>query len=100
LRSRLPAGSTGFKHCSLGIAARAGAYGAPQLLGSPGRLDERAQDGWFTAACAAVKQFDMRGVFFFKVDLTDNPAHPAKSLATFKGMKGARAIAARASILC
>jgi hypothetical protein len=82
-----------------GIAARATAYRDPELLGAPGRLDPKVQASWFTAACMTVKKYDLRGVFFFKVDLADNPAHPATSLSTFEGRAGARAIAGCASIL-
>ncbi len=83
----------------MGIEARAGAYGSPQDLGMTGRLDERVQVRWFTAACNTVRRFHMRGVFFFKVDLTDNPDHPAPSLSTFEGRKGAAAISTCARIL-
>jgi len=82
-----------------GIEARAGAYADPSVLGAPGKLDEKVQASWFTAACMAVRKYDMRGVFFFKVDLADNPAHPATSLSTFEGKTGARAIASCAKIL-
>jgi len=41
----------------------------------------------------------MRGLFFWKVDLTDNPAYPADSLSTFEGKLGAGAIARCAAIL-
>jgi hypothetical protein len=41
----------------------------------------------------------MRGVFFWKVDLTDNPDHPARSLSTFEGRQGAAAISDCANIL-
>jgi hypothetical protein len=83
----------------IGIQARAGAYANPQDLGSAGRLSEKVQVNWFTAACKTVHRYRMRGVFFFKVDLTDNPAHPATSLSTFEGKQGAAAIAACARIL-
>jgi hypothetical protein len=83
----------------IGIQARAGAYGDPANLRTPGRLAERVQANWFTAACKAVHQFHMRGLFFWKVDLTDNPAHPASSLSTFEGKNGAKAIASCAAIL-
>lgn len=83
----------------MGIEARAGAYSNPQDLGTPGRLSEKVQVRWFTAACNTVHRFHMRGVFFFKVDLTDNPAHPATSLSTFEGRQGVAAISACARIL-
>jgi hypothetical protein len=83
----------------MGIEARAGAYADPQDLGEAGRLSEKVQVNWFTAACKTVQRYRMRGVFFFKVDLTDNPTHPATSLSTFEGRQGAAAIASCARIL-
>jgi hypothetical protein len=83
----------------IGIEARAGAYKDPANLGAPGALDQQVQANWFTAACKTVRKYNMRGVFFWKVDLTDNPAFPASSLSTFEGKQGATAIAACASIL-
>jgi hypothetical protein len=82
-----------------GIQARAGAYLNPGDLAAPGRPDEPVQANWFTAACAMVAKYHMRGVFFWKVDLTDNPAHPATSLSTFEGRKGVAAISECARIL-
>jgi hypothetical protein len=82
-----------------GIQARVGAYRNPSDLTAPGRLSEQVQANWFTAACATVAKYHMRGVFFWKVDLTDNPAHPATSLSTFEGRKGAGAISECARIL-
>jgi len=83
----------------MGIQARAGAYADPQDLGAPGLRSEQVQMNWFTAACATVRRYHMRGVFFFKVDLTDNPAHPATSLSTFEGQEGAGAISECSKIL-
>jgi hypothetical protein len=83
----------------IGIPARVGAYLDPQNLGRSGRLNEQVQANWFTAACATVQRYHMRGVFFFKVDLTDRPAHPATSLSTFEGRQGAAAISNCAQIL-
>jgi hypothetical protein len=83
----------------MGIEARAGAYQHPPNLGAAGILDEQVQANWFTAACQAVHKYDMRGLFFWKVDLTDNPAYPASSLSTFEGKLGAAAIARCAAIL-
>lgn len=83
-----------------GIQARAGAYREPSFLFLPGTLDPAVQVNWFTAACMAVKRFRMRAVFFWKVDLADNPiAHPANSLSTFEGRPGAVAISRCATIL-
>ncbi len=82
-----------------GIQARVGAYTQPEALGAHGIRSEQVQVNWFTATCDTVRRYHMRGVFFFKVDLTDNPAHPAMSLSTFEGQKGAEAISECAQIL-
>lgn len=82
-----------------GISARAGAYANPGDLAAPGSPDERVQANWFTAACRMVAKYHMRGVFFWKVDLTDFPDHPATSLSTFEGRRGATAISECARIL-
>ncbi len=82
-----------------GIQARAGAYADPANLRLPGVPDDAVQASWYTAACQTVARFRLRGVFFWKVDLTDVPAHPATSLSTFEGRTGAAAISACASLL-
>jgi hypothetical protein len=81
----------------VGIEARAGAYADPSNLETTGRLDQKVQANWFTAACRSVRRYDLRGVFFFKVDLADNPYHPTRALSVFEGRQGARAIAACAA---
>ena len=82
-----------------GIEARAGAYLDPPDLTKTGKLDQAIQYNWFTAGCAAVKRFHLRAIFFWKVDLADNPAHPASSLSTWEGRRGAAAIGSCESIL-
>jgi hypothetical protein len=82
-----------------GIEARAGAYQDPPNLGLTGTLDPAIQYNWFMAGCQAVKRFHLRAIFFWKVDLADNPAHPAASLSTWEGRRGAAAISSCASIL-
>lgn len=83
-----------------GIEARTGAYGDPPNLRRTGTLDEAVQYDWFTAGCETVKRFHLRGIFFWKVDLSDYPVtHPASSLSTFEGKSGATAIAECASII-
>lgn len=83
-----------------GIEARDGAYANPPNLGTVGGLNESVQYNWFTAGCEAVKRFHMRGIFFWKVDLSDYPlTHPASSLSTFEGKQGAVAISECASII-
>lgn len=81
-----------------GLAARAGAYTGPPNLNMPGRLDQLVQARWFTAACKTVARFHMRAVYFFKVNLADNPLEPSKALSVFEGRKGAVAISACAKL--
>jgi hypothetical protein len=61
--------------------------------------DQDVQANWYIAACRTVRRYHLRGVFFWKVDLTDNPAHPATSLSTFEGKEGAVAISECAKIV-
>jgi hypothetical protein len=82
-----------------GIAARHGAYRHPGDMWSNVGRDEAVQVNWYLAACHTVLRYHMRGVYIWKVDLTDNPAHPAKSLSTFEGQKGALAIRTCAHLL-
>jgi hypothetical protein len=82
-----------------GIQARAGAYANPPAMRIPGALDEQVQANWYIAACATVKRYHMRGVFFWKTDLTDEPTHPAASLSTFEARQGAAAIKVCATLL-
>jgi hypothetical protein len=82
-----------------GISARAGAYQTPPNMWTGGTLDEGVQANWYIAACRTVRLYGLRGVFFWKVDLADNPAHPATSLSTFEGKEGAVAISECAKII-
>ena len=82
-----------------GIEARTGAYRNPPALNLPGRLDEQVQANWFLAGCRAVQARHLRGLFIWKTDLADNPAHPSAALSVFEGRKGAAAIRECASIL-
>jgi hypothetical protein len=84
-----------------GIAAKAGAYQHPGDLDQNPRSkrDEQVQVNWFLAACHTALHYHMRGLYFWKVDLADNPAHPATSLSTFEGRKGATAISDCAKLL-
>ena len=75
-----------------GIQARRGAYANPSDLTLPGTLSGRVQANWYTAACTIVHRYQLRGVFFWKVNLADNPAHPSSALSTFEHRKGAVAI--------
>ncbi len=82
-----------------GISARAGAYRHPGFMWPNDHRDEEVQVNWYLAACRTVMRYHMRGVFIWKVDLTDNPEFPAQSLSTFEGQKGALAIRECARIL-
>jgi hypothetical protein len=82
-----------------GIEARAGAYTNPPDLTVPGKLDPVIQYNWFMAGCAAVKRFHLRAIFFWKVDLSDNPKYPATSLSTWEGRLGEKAISSCEGIL-
>jgi len=46
-----------------------------------------------------VKKYHLRGIFFWKVDLADNPAHPAAAESVFEGREGAAAISNCAKII-
>jgi hypothetical protein len=82
-----------------GIEAMDGAYSDPANLTKSGTLDEQIQSNYFTAGCEAVKKYHLRGIFFWKVDLADNPAHPAASESVFEGRPGADAISKCESII-
>jgi len=62
----------------VGIAAVSGAYREPALPATSGAtLHTTIQDKWFAAACAAVKQTGMAGIYFYDVNSTDQPANAA-----------------------
>jgi hypothetical protein len=83
-----------------GISGVDGAYYSPANLNLTGHMDSVIQERWFTAACQAVKKFQLRAVFFWKVNLADMPlTAPASSPSVFEGRLGAQAIAACASII-
>ena len=61
----------------VGLAAVSGAYAEPAKTAPPGAtLDVAIQDKWFAAACAAVQQTDMAGIYFYAVNSTDHPGTP------------------------
>lgn len=62
----------------VGIAAVSGAYREPALPAPRGAtLDVAIQDKWFAAACAAVKQTGMAGIYFYNVNSADRPGNAA-----------------------
>ncbi|HEX9537927.1 MAG TPA: hypothetical protein VGA04_07110 [Streptosporangiaceae bacterium] len=77
----------------VGIAAVSGAYRQPARIALSGAtLDVTIQDKWFAAACAAVKQSDMAGIYFNDVNSIDHPANATGySAGSFIG-RGDRAI--------
>ena len=74
-------------------------YYAANLPYTTGTLDQAIQYDYFTAGCDAVKKFHLRGIFFWKVDLADNSAHPTAALSVFEGRRGAVAISKCESIV-
>ncbi len=76
----------------VGIPALAGAYRHPERWYMHGKPDQLVQARWFTAACKIVHQYHMRGVYFYEVNLLNDPAHPLRFAAFFDGKKGADAI--------
>jgi hypothetical protein len=62
----------------VGIAGVSGAYREPALPAPSGAtLRTTVQDKWFAAACAAVKQTGMAGIYFYDINSTDRPANAA-----------------------
>jgi len=60
----------------VGIAGISGAYREPAKTAPSGAtLDVAVQDKWFASACAAAKQTDMAGIYFYDVNSTDHPAN-------------------------
>jgi len=76
----------------LGIPAGCGAWRAPWNWNRDYPPDQTAQARWFTSACIAVARLGLRGVYFWNVNLADNPYYPSRSLTSFEGKAGARAI--------
>lgn len=61
----------------VGIAPAAGAYTDPSKWAANGtRIDEKIQQNWFSAACDAAKETDVKGIYFYDVYNTDQPTEP------------------------
>lgn len=76
-----------------GIPAADGAYAAPwewnHVTGQP---DDEVQAHWFRAACAAAEREHMRAIYFWNVNLSDNPASGVFSSAVrFEGRPASEA---------
>jgi hypothetical protein len=80
----------------IGIPAIAGAYERPWDWGGlSGPLNEAVQANWFTAACEAVTRLHMRGIYFWNINLDQDPANPLfPDPVHFIGKAGAAAIRA------
>jgi hypothetical protein len=82
----------------VGFAGVSGAYNAPQKWNSARQPNALMTARWFTAACTIVHQYHMRGIYFYEVNITDNPLHPLSFPAFFVDRPGAKAIAGCRSI--
>jgi hypothetical protein len=83
----------------IGIPAGNGAYHAPWNWNRSYVHNQTVQVRWFLSACYAARQLQLRGIYFWNLNLTDNPARPAPSPVTFEAKRGARAIRLCATIL-
>jgi hypothetical protein len=70
----------------IGIPAEVGAYADPWAWnGQHGTQDDQVQARWFEAACDSAIATHIRAIFFWNVNLIDNPIHPFTSLVKFEG---------------
>lgn len=76
----------------VGIASSAGAYHHSPHWQIPGASAPQVQVRWFTAACTMAWRYHMRGVYFYEINLEDNPAHPLSFPGFFVDKPGAQAI--------
>lgn len=84
----------------IGIPAGDGAYHAPWAWNRSYLLNEAVQARWFLAACYAARQLKLRGIYFWNLNLTDNPSKPPwPSVVTFEGKRAALAIRECGAIL-
>jgi 4-amino-4-deoxy-L-arabinose transferase-like glycosyltransferase len=81
------------------IRATAGAYLHPFAWDINGPAAPQVQSRYFIAACQAVAKYHMKGIWFYNIPLSDNPAAPFQFPAYFVGNDGASAIASCARII-
>lgn len=75
----------------ISISAADNAYRRPEDWNTTGQADPQVQARWFTAACRAAAYYDMRGIWFYEIPLTDDPAAPASFPAFFVGRPASEA---------
>jgi hypothetical protein len=69
----------------VGIAGVDGAYQHPSNWNLQGTPNVAVQVNWFTAACNTVARFKMRGIYFYNINLQNNPLHWPQSPVVFMG---------------
>ncbi|HEV8065161.1 MAG TPA: hypothetical protein VGP46_10030 [Acidimicrobiales bacterium] len=69
----------------VGIAGVDGAYQHPSNWNLVGQANPAVQANWFTAACHTVAQFKMRGIYFYNINLGNNPPYWPSSPVVFMG---------------
>lgn len=72
--------------------AIAGAYRHPADWNAGGQADPVVQARWFTGMCQAAQRYQLAGVFFYEIPLSDSIANPDAFPAFFVGTPGATAI--------
>ena len=58
----------------VGIAAQQGAFSAPYQTSFNTPIDVQVQSNWFAAACQFFRQHKMAGIYYWSVDLNNNPS--------------------------
>jgi hypothetical protein len=83
-----------------GIAAVPGSYehsGSWFGIGTPTRVGRLMQKRWYTALCTAAKAYRVRGLYWWEINFTADPAHPAPwdrtDQFTFMGVPAQQAVA-------
>jgi hypothetical protein len=70
----------------IGIPAEVGAYRHPWAWNNQhGTPDDQVQARWFEAACAAAVAAHLRAIYFWNVNLIDDPDNPYPSLVKIEG---------------
>ena len=83
----------------ISILGVAGAYRQPANWNLRGAADPTVQARYFTAACATAAHFHMHALFFYFVQLNDDPAHPFGFPAFFVRNAGSKSISGCRKIL-